>query len=82
MNADEFDGDVDVFDDGSSAVAGQTHLEKAKEFVLQYDSQLRTLEYALNDSLCSPWDSERKSKSVSKNISYICGWLFDCVLVV
>lgn len=63
MNPDEFDGDVDVFDDGSSAVAGQTHLENVKEFVLQYDQQLRTLEHALNDSLCAPWDSECKKKN-------------------
>jgi hypothetical protein len=68
MNPDEFDGDVDVFDDGSSAVAGQTHLENVKEFVLQYDQQLRTLEYALNDSLCAPWDSECKIVHTSNNI--------------
>jgi hypothetical protein len=53
------DGDVDVFDDGSSAVAGQAHLEKAREFVTRYDSQLRTLEYALTDALTAPWDPER-----------------------
>lgn len=56
----EFDGDVDVFDDGSSAVAGQAQLEKAREFVVQYDTQLRTLEYALTDALMAPWDPERE----------------------
>jgi hypothetical protein len=58
MNNADLDGDVDVFDDGSSAVAGQAHLEKAREFVTRYDSQLRTLEYALTDALTAPWDPE------------------------
>ena len=57
--------DVDIFDDGSSVLVSNAHLENMKATVMQYSEQLRTIEYALTQSLTEHWDPNRECGSLS-----------------
>ena len=49
----------DVFDDGSSQLIANAHMESMKATVMQYGTQLREIEYALTESLTEFWDANR-----------------------
>ena len=49
----------DTFDDGSSMLVSNAHLEQMKATCLQYGEQLRKIEYALTQSLTEHWDPNR-----------------------